>query len=592
MTRDACGRGLTRRWLPAKGTTESSANSTRGIGLAARIFACRGLGDEASARAFLEPTLTQLHSPDLLPNSARAAERLLSAVDAGEPVAIYGDYDVDGVAATAILYHTLRALAPAADLRTYVPHRMDEGYGLNEAAIRSLAAEGARVIVSVDCGVTAIGPARAARDAGVDLIITDHHNPPAGELPDAYAIVHPRLPGSGYPFPELSGAGVAFKLAWKLATVRAGSSRVPAEVRSLLVELLAFAALGTIADIVPLLGENRVIARHGLARIKHSPLPGIRPLVEASGLAGDDIDSEHVGFTLGPRLNACGRLGHAREAVELFTTATGARATEIAKGLSALNTRRRAIERQIADSAAGLAEAAGMAADGCRAIVLAHADWHVGVIGIACSRLVDRFGRPTILMQDAEGFCKGSGRSIAGFSLHAALHECADVLDSFGGHDMAAGLRLRSDRLPEFVDRFTRVANERIGSDDMVASLCYDTDAALHELSAPAIIELDRLAPFGMSNPRPRVRLRGLTLTESPRPLGTTGKHVALMVADGHQRLRLVGWNWADHAAALGAGAHIEAIISPKVETWAGRTRVEGVIEDIMLESSTPIAVS
>jgi len=579
-------RGLSRRWSLREG-----AGSVRQASLPARVLACRGLSDESVARAFLEPSLSQLHPPDLLPNIDSASDRLLAAADAREPIVIYGDYDVDGVAATAILYHALRALSPDSDVRTYVPHRLDEGYGLNEAAIGSLAADGARVIVTVDCGVTAIEPAAAARRAGVDLIITDHHNPPEGPLPEALAIVHPRLPGSKYPFGELSGAGVAFKLAWRLASRRAGGARVPAEVRTLLVELLAFASLGTIADAVPLLGENRIIARHGLSRLKHSPLAGIRPLVVASGLDGDTIDSDHVGFTLGPRLNACGRLGHAREAVELFTTARGERAAEIAASLTSLNTQRRTVERRIAEQAAELAVERGMTGPDCRAIVLAHPEWHIGVIGIACSRLVERFGRPTILMQESEGVCKGSGRSVPGFSLHAALQRCAGSLESFGGHDMAAGLRVRSDRLAEFAEGFTRIANESLSEDDTVLSLSYDTEAALHELTPDAIQQLDRLAPFGVGNPRPRLRLRRLTLAEPPRPMGAERNHVALMVADGHQRLRLVGWDWAERAAAISPGARLEAIVSVKIETWQGRTRVEGQIEDLMVDRPAPSAL-
>src|SRR5262245_51824098 len=260
-------RGLSKLW---KSRTAVLAAGSGGGSLVDRILAVRGLADGAAA-AFLDPRLTQLHDPSLVPDLDRGAGRLMAALSAREPVAIYGDYDVDGVTATAILFHIFRAIAPDAPVRTYVPHRLDEGYGLNAAAVRQLAAEGARVIVSVDCGITATGPAAEARAAGVDLIITDHHNPPASlaDLPAAYAVVHPRRPDSAYPFGELSGAGVAYKLAWRLATMASGSARVTPALRALLLELLAFAALGAIADVVPLVGENRVIARFGLARMKH-----------------------------------------------------------------------------------------------------------------------------------------------------------------------------------------------------------------------------------------------------------------------------------------------------------------------------------
>ncbi len=361
--------------------------------LASRVLTARGLMNE-TASAFLEPSLRSLHDPSLLPDLDRAAERILEAVASNQTIAVYGDYDVDGVSATAILVRTLRAIAPAARVLTYIPHRIDEGYGLNADAIRSLAGEGARVIVSVDCGITATGPALAAREVGVDLIITDHHNGAEREedLPRAFAIVHPRRPGSAYPFGDLCGAGVAYKLAWRLCTMHAGSALLPADLRELLVELLSLAALGVIADVVPLRGENRVLARHGLSRIKASPFIGLRALVKASGLDGERIDTEGVGFSLAPRLNACGRLGHAREALELMLTEDAVRAAEIARALTKLNDERRGVERRIAEEALEMARACGMAGPDRRAVVLAHEDWHAGVVGIVCSRLVEKLG--------------------------------------------------------------------------------------------------------------------------------------------------------------------------------------------------------
>ena len=353
-------RGLLRRW---KRRGAGPSDPAMDVGpLMARILRCRGLGDAAAAELFLSPLLKHLHDPSLMPDLDRAAERMLAAAKCGETIAIYGDYDVDGVTATAILYHTLRHICPAAKVVTYVPHRLEEGYGLNPEAIAELADGGATVIVSVDCGITAVEPARVARERGVDLIITDHHNPPADEamLPPAFAVVHPRRPGSQYPYGELCGAGVAFKLAWRLATMESGGARVSESTRELLLELLGLCSLGVIADVVPLNGENRVIASFGLKRIKHSRLEGLRALVEASGLAGENVEAEDVGFKLGPRLNACGRMGHAREAVELLTTATGPRAIEIATQLSRQNDERRSTEQRILEEAIELAQAAGM----------------------------------------------------------------------------------------------------------------------------------------------------------------------------------------------------------------------------------------
>jgi single-stranded-DNA-specific exonuclease len=548
--------------------------------LTARVLEARGLLHEG-ASAFLEPTLSMLHDPSLLPDMDRAAARILDALRAGESVVIYGDYDVDGVTSTAILHRTMRALVPGARVSWYIPHRIDEGYGLNAEAMRALAAEGARVIVTVDCGVTAVEPARAARDAGVDLIITDHHNPPATEegLPPAYAIVHPRRPGSVYPFGDLCGAGVAYKLAWRLCTMHTGSVRLPAGLRELLIELLSFAALGVIADVVPLHGENRVFARYGLARIKHSPFIGLRALVEASGLAGEKIGTQDVGFTLAPRLNACGRLGHAREAMELMLTEDAARAAEIAAALTKLNNERRNVEKKIADQAFAMAIEAGMSGPERRAIVLAHEAWHAGVVGIVCSRLVDRLARPTILMQRQGELLVGSGRSIEGFSLYDALASCAEHLHGFGGHDMAAGVKVRPEKLADFQEAFTAYANERLGVEDLVRGVGFDCDASADELTPVAVRQLDALAPFGQGNPPVRVRVPGLQMSKRPEPFGKNGNHLKFHVRGGGRAMKLIAWNWGtrgpEAATSIPAGARIDVLVVPKVSDWSGAVEPE-----------------
>jgi single-stranded-DNA-specific exonuclease len=579
-------RGLNRLWRMRWSAMGSAAGPAGPEPLVQRILASRGLTDPAASRLFLQPSLGQLHNPSLMPGLDRAAERLLGALAAGEAIAIYGDYDVDGVTATAILYHMLRAIRPGADVRTYVPHRLDEGYGLNSEALVGLAAAGARVIVSVDCGITAVEPARQARAAGADLIITDHHTPPATMegLPEALAVVHPRRPDSAYPFGELSGAGVAYKLAWRLATMHCRSDRVSDDLRELLLELLAFAALGTIADVVPLAGENRVIARAGLGRIKRSRFAGLRALVEASGLGGDDISADHAGFALGPRLNACGRMGHARDAVELFTTATTERAAQIASELCRQNEDRRKTERRILAGATEEAEARGMTGRDRRAIVLAHEDWHKGVVGIVCSRLVDTFARPTILLQRIGGSCAGSGRSVDGFSLHAALESCAGLLTKFGGHDMAAGLELEASNLERFVKAFTEAANAAIPADRLVTMIGVDCDAALHELTPGAVKALEQLAPFGRGNPSVRVRVPGLRVVGRPEPFGSGARHLGITVSDPQRRgptMRLVGWGWGPRAAEVPPGSLIDAVVRPKVSTWQGMTRVEPELEDL-----------
>lgn len=583
----AIARGLTRRWVWRE--APATASAATGSSLADRVLHARGLIGDA-APAFLEPTLKHLHDPSLMPGLDRAAERILAAARAGEAIIVYGDYDADGITATAILVHMLRHIAPGCRVGTYVPHRLDEGYGLNSVAIRELAASGARVIVTVDCGVTAAEPARAAKAAGVDLIITDHHNPPTdpAQWPDAYAVVHPRVPGSAYPFADLCGAGVAYKLAWRLATLARGAARVDEGTRGLLIELLAFAALGSIADVVPLAGENRVIASFGLGRIKHSPLVGLRALVSASGLDGEKVDAWDVAFKLAPRLNACGRMAHAGAAVELFTTNDAGRAAAIARDLTARNAERQAVERAIFESAAARVERDGLAADDRRALVLADAEWHAGVVGIVCSRLVERFGRPTILLRDEGGECHGSGRSIDGFNLHAGLEAAADLLTRFGGHDMAVGLRLPSDKLAEFTERFTAHANQHLTPDDLVPVLAVDARASGHELTLDAAKRLERLAPFGRGNPAVSVLLEDLVLDTPPTPLGKSGDHLALLLRDageaagrGGRTLRVIGWKWGERRAHLRAGSRFDAVVRPNISRWNGRESVEPELLDL-----------
>ena len=571
--------GLQRAWASRGGCSVAG-------GLVERVLAARGLGDAADG--FLNPSLSMLHEPTLIPDLDRAAHRIIEGIRRGERIVIYGDYDVDGVTASAILIHTIRAIDPNASVDSYIPHRIDEGYGINCEAIESLHRDGAGLVVSVDCGITGIEPARTARSLGLDLIITDHHNPPASieALPDAFAVVHPRRPDSGYPFGELCGAGVAYKLAWRLCVLHSGSERVHPELRSVLVEMLGFAALGSIADVVPLIDENRVIVKHGLRQIPHARNEGLRALIRASGLDSDKIDTEDVGFRLAPRLNAIGRLGHARDALLLMVDARGHEAIELAERLSRVNDERKSVGEAIYAQALEMALAAGMCGDDRRAIVLAHEEWHPGVVGIVCSRLVERFARPVILMQRDGEICKGSGRSIDGFNLHAGLDACQSLLSGYGGHDMAAGMRCASDCFDAFADSFISHANEHLRIEDLVNTVRYDAQATIAELSTHAIESLERLAPFGAGNPRVQLRIVDAKLNGDPSPFGRSGNHLSLRVCDRSgtgAAVRVVGWNWAKHREEIPRGAPVELIVEPKLSRWNGRTSVEPVLVDLRL---------
>ncbi len=604
-------RGLTRRWRlrnqseptaisPAPspdGATTGQGGAARSI--AHRVLLTRGITETADAARFLNPKLNDLLDPSGIPDLDASAARLLRALRDREPIVIYGDYDVDGITATAILYHTLRHIDPGANVSTYVPHRLDEGYGLHVAAIEELARQGAKVIVSVDCGVTALLPAARAQELGVDLIITDHHNPPSSldDLPRAYAVVHPRRPDSTYAYGELCGAGVAYKLAWRLATMHAPPGehgpRATPQMRSLLLDLLAFAALGCIADVVPLIGENRVLTRHGLARIRLAENAGLRALIAAAALDNEKIDAWDVGFKLAPRLNASGRMAHAAQAVELFTTANDARAAEIAEFLESQNRHRRATEATILEHAMQMAEQGGMTGQDRRAIVLAHESWHAGVVGIVCSRLVDRFCRPTILMQistDGTGVvcAHGSGRSIDGFNLHGAIDACSKHLTKFGGHDMAAGLAMPAENVAAFAEDFTCYANENIAPERLTRELTIDCAAAAHELTLEQVVELEQLAPFGRGNPAPAILLRDMVLAAPPQPLGKTGDHLALTIRArvpvGPARLlRVVAWRWGEHRAKLVSGHRLDVVVRPAISTFNGGRTVEPELLDLAL---------
>lgn len=571
--------GLKMVWKP-RGAGSGSGD------LVDRVLEARNLQDQAEQ--FLNPSLRSLHEPGLIPGLERSAQRLLEAIEKDERIVVYGDYDVDGVTASAILIHTIRAISADAKVRSYIPHRIDEGYGLNEQAISTLHEEGADLIVSVDCGITAIEPARRARELGLDLIITDHHNPPASinDLPEAFAVVHPRHPESEYPFGDLCGAGVAYKLAWQLCVLHSGSERVHPELRQVLVEMLGFAALGSIADVVPLIDENRVIVKHGLRQIPHCRNEGLRSLIRASSLDSEKIDTEDVGFRLAPRLNAIGRLGHAREALRLMTDATGSEAERLALKLSRINDERKAIGEAIFAQALEMAQASGMCGDDRRAIVLAHDDWHPGVVGIVCSRLVERFARPVILMQRDGDICKGSGRSIDGFNLHAGLTACGDLLTGFGGHDMAAGMRCESSGFEDFADAFIEHTNSRLNPDDLVNTVRFDTIGSVSELSVPRVEALGRLAPFGAGNPNVCIRLINAKLVGEPSPFGRNGNHLSLRVADRScpdRAVRVVAWNWASMREKVPPGAPVELIVEPKLSRWNGRTSVEPVLIDLRI---------
>ncbi|MEM8872766.1 MAG: single-stranded-DNA-specific exonuclease RecJ [Planctomycetota bacterium] len=551
--------------------------------LVAGLLKQRGIHDAEAARKFLKPTLADLLDPSDLPGCDDAAHRLAKALRQNEKIVIYGDYDVDGITASAILYHTLTLLG--GEVATYVPHRIEEGYGLNGDAVRALADAGVDVIVTVDCGITATEQATIAANRGIDLIITDHHTPTQkGDsplFPECCAIVHPQA-GEGYANHDLCGAGVAFKLAWAVGRCVAGGSRVHPKLRDFLVDAVGLAALGTVADVVPLTGENRVLARHGLAGLKHSNLDGVKALIKVAGLDGQDVDAFDVGFKVGPRLNAAGRMGHARQAVDLLTTAPLHEAVDIAEFLAKQNTTRQATEREIVAAAIEQIESAGFATDDRRAIVVAGDDWHQGVVGIVASRLVERYCRPTVVLAGCEdGSLTGSARSIPGFDLAAALAHCTDHLQRHGGHAMAAGLTLDAANLDAFRDALTAHANDLLEPTDLVPRLRIDAEATLDQLTPALVKQLALLGPFGAGNSRPVFVFRNVLLAADPRPVGRNGDHLQLRVRSGQTPMKCIAFKMGPHATELRQGQRLDIAGVPSLNHWNGMTSVELEVRDI-----------
>ncbi len=552
----------------------------------AQILFNRDIADLETARQFMRPTMTDLIPPEQLPGAKAAAERIATAVTQRDRIVIYGDYDVDGITGVSILWHCLQLAGANVDY--YIPHRLEEGYGIHAAAVEQLAAEGAKLIVTVDCGITGMAAAEAARRCGVELIITDHHQPHAKEdgsveLPDAL-IVHPALPyedGPCYGNPHLSGAGVAFKVAWASAQAICGTEKVSEKYREFLRDAMGLAALGTVADVVPLTGENRLIARFGLGGLPTCRLEGVKALIEIAGLTGKKLSGYDIGFKLGPRLNAIGRMGHARLAVEMFTRAPADEARKIAKNLELQNRARQTLERRITAEAREQVIATGQHLDGCRAIVAASKDWHAGVIGIVASRLVDEFHRPAVMIALDNGMGQGSARSVRHFALHEALGACRAHLTTFGGHAMAAGLKIAADCVDAFREAFAAEAARRLTNADLAPKLRLDDVATLDCLDERLVADLSRLEPFGSGNSEPRLATDWLELAGEPRAVGSNKEHLQLTLREGSAIRKGIAFGMASRIPELLDHRRCRVAFRPILNEWNGRTSVEMQVIDM-----------
>jgi single-stranded-DNA-specific exonuclease len=531
-----------------------------------RLLAARGFGAPDHAKTYLRPRLEHLHDPNCLMDLDRAVDRLVRALRAGETILVHGDYDVDGICSTTLLVRTLTALGGTAV--PFIPSRLQDGYDLTAAGVRAARERGATLVVTCDCGTSAIGPITELQASGIDVIVSDHHLP-GGPLPPAYAVLNPKRPGCPSPDKDLAAVGVVFKLALSLTRAVGGNENV-------VFAMLDLVALATIADVAPLRGENRVLVRYGLKLLNEARRPGIRAMIRAAGLERKALTSGRVGFMLAPRLNAAGRLGSALRGVELLLATSDQEANPIARELEELNARRQELDRSTLDRAREMVQELEL--ENTFGIVLAETGWHPGVIGIVASRIVEEFGRPTVLiaLDGTEG--KGSGRSITAFDLHAGLAQCRDLLLRFGGHRSAAGVTIAADRVGDFAARFNAVAASQLTPDELVPELRIDLELPLDQANEELETLLRHLEPCGMGNPSPLLVSRRVTVGAPPRVVGKDGLRL-LLTANG-RRLVALGWGMAPRARDVAVGTTIDVAYRLERDEWNGESRLQARLAD------------
>lgn len=533
--------------------------------LIARLLLIRGCETKEDVTRFLHAEHDALYDPYLLDGMQEAVAAVRRAVAENQHIRIYGDYDADGISSTSLMIWLLRELGAKFDY--YIPHRVHEGYGLNKSSLQKAKDDGVDLIITVDTGISAVDEAAYAAELGLQLIITDHHEPPE-VLPSAVAVINPKKPGCMYPFKQLAGVGVAFKLAEALL------ERVPERLAEL-------AALGTIADLMPLIEENRTIVQIGLARMQQTSFVGLQELFQISGLHDKKINAGHIGFAIAPRINASGRLTSADAAVRLLTTDDQREASELAKQLDELNQeRQRIVEQTVEEAHKQLVDPSSGHIP--NVIVVSQEDWNPGVIGIAAARLLERYYRPTLVFTiDKEtGIAKGSARSIRGFDIYRALTECADLLDHYGGHKAAAGMTLSADKLPQLERRLNELAAEWLSEEDFIPFTEADLTCSVADCTVELVEQLERLAPFGIGNRSPKFLLEQVSIQEL-RKIGKEGQHLKLVLVQDGVRLDTVGFGQGELAVHIAANAKVDLIGELAINEWNGTRKVQLLLQDI-----------
>lgn len=538
--------------------------------IVANLLYQRGIRDKPSVDAFLSSDYRSgLHDPFLLKGMDVAARRIAEAIVEREPIAVYGDFDTDGVTAVTLLMQVIQAMG--GDIRPYIPHRLREGYGLNIEAIDTLAAEGVRVLVTVDCGISNVQEVAHARSVGLDVIVTDHHTPPE-VLPDALAVVNPKQPGCAYPYKQLVGVGIAYKLVQAL--VRLGM-KMPLRGR----ELLDVVALGTVTDMGPLDGENRILVKAGLESVNTSSRPGLKALIIAAGLVQGKITSGDIGFMLGPRLNAAGRLDDAVLSYQLLLSESDADATRLASTLNEANLRRQKLTKEV--QAAALLQVQSLGKQANRVIVLDAAEYPAGVVGLVASRLVEELARPVLLIERGEEFSRGSGRSVPGFNIVEALTSCSDLFERFGGHAAAAGFTIATSRIATLEQRLEAYAADRL-PDKPESELTIDAEVPLTALTWELLEEIGKLEPFGQSNPQPSFMSRRVRVIHAATR-GIDGQHLKLKVDDGQggPSFEAIAFRLGHLAGYFAKHPWLDITYTFEAHQWNGQSNLQLNIKDL-----------
>ena len=564
----------------------------------AKILIGRGIETAADAQSYLHPTYRDLHSPFLLNDMGKAVDRIEVAIQQNQQIWIYGDYDTDGTTSVSLLMCFFRHIGVAAHY--YIPNRFDEGYGLNKEAVQTLANKGCQLLITVDCGVTSVAEIAHANTLSIDVIITDHHQPPPDRLPPAHAIINPKMPNSQYPFEGLAGIGLAFKLAQAIFSRTEQqdgsnpdeSTRVVSkndggndQMNPFLESQLDLVTLGTVVDMVPLVGENRTLTRVGLPILDRRQRPGIRALCQVANVDPNrGLNGYTLGFQLGPRINAAGRMDTAHKVIQLLTTESDDEAKTVAEDLDRLNTERRQQQDRIEQQAIKQIEEKDLSR--MKSLVAGHQDWHPGIIGIVASRIKDKYHRPSFLLAINGEYAHASGRGIDGINIADGLNACADLLVKHGGHKAAAGFTIETEKIPEFEERFNQFADQHLTEDHLQPRLLVDFEVDLDQIELNALKELNALEPTGMKNNRLCLVTRDLKVKNRPRIVGQDRRHLQFSVTDGHRTVQTIAFGMANHCVALqNRNVRLNLAFSPEINRWQDQENPQLQIQDIQIET-------